>query len=74
VELRIRIPVTLRGETLANVLGLAGLLGIALCLGSWAVAGLVASLELVGLAYVAHTHAAAAPAAAERPAPVRAAA
>lgn len=74
MELRIRIPV---GELLPNLLGLLGLLGVAVCLGgltSWWVAGLVGSLELVGLAYVAHAHAAQTAAAGGEPArPVRAA-
>jgi hypothetical protein len=62
VEIRLRIPVTLRGELLANLLGLLGLLGVAVALGAmlgnWWVTVLAVSIELVALAYVAHSYAA----------------
>lgn len=73
LEVRVRVPVSIRGELLANVLGVLGLLGIVVCvgglLGPW-VAGLLGSLMLVGLAWVAHTNAAASPAAAPAARPV----
>lgn len=54
----------------ANLLGLCGLAGVAASLGAlagtWWVSVLVAGAELVGLAYVAHTHIEAA----EQPQPV----
>lgn len=74
VEFRVRLPAP-SSMAAANLLGLLGLLGVAVCLGgltSWWVAGLVASAEAVGLAYVASLHAAQrSPAAEPAPAPAR---